>query len=257
MNITKLTIQDLKMWFENSRREEIYSFLPELRNDKRSGVQKLIQSWEQRETLLEQEKERWNTMIQEEKRLRADGYRYIVGIDEVGRGPLAGPVVAAAVILPEDFYLLGINDSKKLSASKREELGKEIKEKAVSFAVSFIEAKEIDRINIYEATKVAMIDALRQLSPQPDYALIDAMKLSINLPYQAIIKGDSQSISIAAASIIAKVARDEYMVKIAELYPNYGFDRHMGYGTKEHLEAIKKYGVTPIHRRTFLTNILS
>ena len=195
-------------------------------------------------------------MNQEEQRLKDAGITYIAGIDEVGRGPLAGPVVACSVILPSDFYLLGIDDSKKLSASERESFADVIKEKAISYSISYIDSNEIDRLNIYQATIRAMQQSIQDLAVRPEYLLIDAMKLEVDIPQRNIVKGDSKSISIAAASILAKVSRDEYMRQMAFLYPQYGFERNMGYGTKEHLEAIEQYGITPIHRKSFLSNQL-
>ncbi len=172
-------------------------------------------------------------------------------MDEVGRGPLAGPVVAAAVILPEDFFLAGIDDSKKLTEKKREEYNQIIRSQALAISISMIQAPEIDAINIYEATKKAMKAAISGLVPRPDFILIDAMKLEIPFASESIIKGDAKSISIAASSIVAKVARDNLMKDLAKTYPEYGFEQNMGYGTKEHINAIHTYGITPYHRKSF------
>ncbi len=183
----------------------------------------------------------------------ADGYKFVAGVDEVGRGCLAGAVVAAAVILdlskslPED-----LNDSKKISAKNRERIAEEIRENAICYAIAQIEADEIDRINILQATKKAMISAIGKLNPAADFLLIDALQLKqINLPQKAIIHGDAISASIAAASIIAKVYRDNSMREIDKIYPEYGFSKHVGYGTKTHFEALRKFGATSIHRKTF------
>ena len=185
------------------------------------------------------------------------GVRFIAGVDEVGRGPLAGPVVAAAVILPADFDVLGVNDSKKLSEKRREELYGVICEKAVAWSIGLRDNEAIDRINILEATKEAMADAVRGLSKTPDHVLIDALTLdTIDIPQTGIIKGDAASISIAAASIVAKVTRDRMMVKYHETYPAYAFDRNKGYGTKAHYAGIEEAGICPIHRRTFLKKLL-
>ncbi|MBQ4262765.1 MAG: ribonuclease HII [Bacilli bacterium] len=179
------------------------------------------------------------------------GVNLVAGIDEVGRGPLVGPVVACAVILPKDFYMEEINDSKKLSEKKREMLYSVIMENAISVGIGVKSEKVIDQVNIYEATKLAMIDAVNNLSVKPEHLLIDAMKLDIDIPQTSIIKGDSKSESIAAASIVAKVTRDRMLDELDLVYPEYDFKNNKGYGTKKHLEAIKKYGVIDEHRRSF------
>ncbi|MCD8510821.1 MAG: ribonuclease HII [Bacillus sp. (in: Bacteria)] len=226
-------------------------FLQVVKEDDRKGVIKLYEAWEKRYQKQEEIKEQFYTMREHEEHLWKEGYVYIGGVDEVGRGPLAGPVVAACAILSPDFYLPGLTDSKKLTKEKREEFFHRIKEEAVSFGVGMATAEEIDQLNIYEATKVAMNRAIRKLTHVPDYLLLDAMKLPISIPQTSLIKGDSKSISIAAGSVIAKVTRDHYMEELGRVYPNYGFERHMGYGTREHLEALKKYGVTKEHRNSF------
>lgn len=205
----------------------------------------------------EQELLRQESMKETEKRLYNLGYKYIAGIDEAGRGPLAGPVYAAAVILPQNIRLDGINDSKKLSPKKREELFDEITEKAIGYSIFSVDEKQIDEINILNATYRAMNGAAMALFPKPDYVIIDGNSIKgMDLPHETIVKGDAKSISIAAASILAKVARDRYITKMAEIYPEYGFEKHKGYGTKEHTDAILKYGVTPIHRKSFLKKLL-
>lgn len=190
-------------------------------------------------------------MLEYEKELYKEGINLIGGIDEVGRGPLVGPVVSACVILPKNFYMKDINDSKKLSEKKRNELYKIIKKTALSIGIGIVDEKRIDEINIYEATKEAMIMAINNSPIKPEYLLIDAMKLNINIPSKSIIKGDSKSESIAAASIIAKVTRDKMMYDLNKKYPEYSFDKNKGYGTKKHIEAIKKYGIIEEHRLTF------
>ena len=191
--------------------------------------------------------------MQFEKEGYSDGARFIAGIDEAGRGPLAGPVVAAACILDPDRPILGLDDSKKLSEKKREALFEEIKERALAYCVIAKGPELIDEINILEATKQAMRDCVSGLSVKPDLLLIDAVKLEgTGVPVNAIIKGDAKSNSIAAASILAKVSRDHMMIDYDREYPGYGFAKHKGYGTKDHYAAIREYGMTPIHRRSFL-----
>ena len=186
-----------------------------------------------------------------EKELYKEGYCYICGTDEAGRGPLAGPVVAAAVILPKNMIIEGVNDSKQLTEKKREELFDVIMDKALAVGIAFVDNKKIDEINILEASRLAMMEAIKKLKIKPDYVLSDCMKMDIGIPVKPIVKGDALSINIAAASIIAKVTRDRYMDEMDLKYPNYGFKGHKGYPTKSHIEAIEKYGITEIHRRTF------
>ena len=186
-----------------------------------------------------------------ERELNRKGINLIAGIDEVGRGPLIGPVVASAVILPKNFKLDGLTDSKKLSEKRREEYYKVIKEKAISIGIGIIDEKRIDEINIYEATKEAMYEAINNLNVKPEHVLIDAMKLDLDIPSTSIIKGDLLSISISAASVIAKVTRDHMLYEIDKEYPMYDLKNNKGYGTKKHMEAIKKYGITKYHRLSY------
>jgi ribonuclease HII len=235
----------------NAIEDEANPFFQEIKNDERKGVQNLIQKWQkqrERQIIL---RNKFNEMNQFESKYRNQGFNLIAGIDEVGRGPLAGPVVAAAVILPEDFFLAGIDDSKKLSEKKREEYEEIVHKEALGIGISMIQPSEIDEINIYESTKKAMKTAISLLKPLPDFLLIDAMKLETPFASESIIKGDAKSVSIAAASIIAKVARDRLMKEISKEYPSYGFEQNMGYGTKEHIQAIQRHGITPHHRRSF------
>ncbi len=223
-----------------------------------------MQSFFKKMTKIEREfklREKLQEMLAYEKKLWQDGKAYIAGVDEVGRGPLAGPVVTAAVILPTDFNVLGINDSKKLSPKKREELYDLIMENALSVSIGRREPARIDEINILEATKEAMVDAINGLSKNPvagdkivpDHILIDALTLKgISIPQTGIIHGDAMSTSIAAASIIAKVTRDREMVEMSKIYPGYAFESNKGYGTKAHYEGLAAFGPTPIHRRSFL-----
>ncbi len=192
-----------------------------------------------------------------EKEAQSSGYNIVCGVDEAGRGPLAGPVFAAAVILPQGLVIEGIDDSKKLSEKKREALYIKLKSLALAFNVAFATEKEIDEINILNATFLAMKRAVEGLSLRPDLVLIDGNREpALDLPTKTIVKGDSLSVSIAAASILAKVERDRLMKKLSEKYPSYGFEKHKGYGTKLHLEAIKRYGSAEIHRKSFLKKIL-
>ena len=186
-----------------------------------------------------------------EHELWNEGIELVAGVDEVGRGPLIGPVVAAAVILPHDFYLEGLTDSKKLSEKKRELFYQIIKEKAIAIGIGIIDEKRIDEINIYEATKEAMKDAIRKLEPRPEYILIDAMPLDIDIPTKSIIKGDFLSVTISAASVIAKVTRDHMLYEMDKEYPMYDLKNNKGYGTKKHLEAIKQYGICKYHRLSY------
>lgn len=203
----------------------------------------------------EQELERQEAMWEYERGLLE--YEYIAGVDEAGRGPLAGPVYAAAVILKPVARIDGINDSKKLSEKKREELYDVIIENSIAYAVYSVDEKTIDEVNILNATHMAMNGAVNSLSVRPDFVLIDGNSIkNMTLPHETIVKGDARSISIAAASILAKVSRDRYIIKMAEKYPEYGFEKHKGYGTKAHTEAILKYGPCEIHRKTFLKKLL-
>ena len=190
-------------------------------------------------------------LLKYEKALYKEGYNLIAGVDEVGRGPLVGPVVTAAVILPKKYKLDGLNDSKKLTAKQRDKFYDILRKDAISIGIGMCDAQIIDEINIYEATKVAMKEAINNLSVKPDYVLIDAMKLDLDIPHLPIIKGDAKSLSIAAASVIAKVTRDRMMDELDKEYPEYGFKKHKGYPTKQHLEALKKYGPLKNYRFTY------
>ncbi|AQP42146.1 ribonuclease HII [Streptococcus gallolyticus] len=223
-------------------------------SDGRAGVQKAIQ---QRKKAIQadiDEDLRLENMLRYEKELYQQGYQAIAGIDEVGRGPLAGPVVTACVILPKNCKIKHLNDSKKIPKKHHEEIYQEILARALGIGIGIVDNNVIDQINIYEATKVGMLQAINQLKgvvTKPDYLLIDAMHLETSIPQQSLIKGDANSLSIAAASIVAKVTRDRMMADYANDYPGYAFEKNVGYGTKEHLEGLKKYGITPIHRKTF------
>lgn len=246
----KKSIAVLKELFKAGELNE--ALIANLKRDERKGVQSLIKSYEKQ--LLKEKvlAEKFIEMSQYEQKCFANGSQYIAGIDEAGRGPLAGPVVAAAVILPAGFKLLGLDDSKQLNEATRNKFFSLIKEQAVSYGISIIDSQKIDEINIYEATKLAMRSAINQLNPKPDHVLIDAVDLN-GLPctHEAITKGDMKSISIAAASILAKVTRDRIMKKIHNEYPVYDFASNMGYGTKHHMNTLTKNGASPYHRKSF------
>ena len=249
------SIQEIKERLQAASIEELPAFIKSFQSDERSGVQKLIASACKQLESYEKEKKRIEGLKQYEREYSA--YAHICGIDEVGRGPLAGPVVAGAVILPKDCDILYINDSKQLSEKKREELYDIIMEKAVACAVGYATPKRIDEINILQATYEAMREAIENLSVRPDVLLNDAVTIpKVSIPQVPIIKGDAKSISIGAASIIAKVTRDRLMVEYDKVFPQYDLAGNKGYGSQAHIEALKKYGPTPIHRRSFITHFI-
>ena len=208
--------------------------------------------------MKEKEIERLRYLKSEEEKIYANKVEYICGIDEAGRGPLAGPVVVGAVILPKDSFIEGINDSKKISEKKREKLFDLITEEAIAYSVGIVSQNTIDEINILNATKLGVKIALEELKIKPDMIMIDALKGmdTLGIPYMSIIKGDAKCYSIAAASIVAKVTRDRLMRQWDEVYPVYGFSKHKGYGTKEHIEKIKEYGPCILHRKSFIKNFI-
>lgn len=209
--------------------------------------------------MKEKEIERLTNLKQIEEKLYQNGVNLICGIDEAGRGPLAGPVVVASVVLPKDSMIEGVNDSKKISEKKREKVYERIIEEAISYGIGIIDQEEIDQINILNATKQGLTNSLEELSVKPDIILVDALTKidTLGIPYQSIIKGDAKSYSIAAASIIAKVTRDRIMRQWDEVYPVYGFAGHKGYGTAKHIQAIKENGICPLHRRSFVKNFIT
>ncbi len=232
--------------------EQIEPWMKEIQRDERTGVQKAWAAFEKRMV------KRQLIMDAHEEKCRFDAsylpqpHDFAAGVDEAGRGPLAGPVVTAAVILPPHCEaLIGINDSKQLSKELRESYAARIKEHAVCYHIHFQPAEKIDELNIYEATKQSMAASVAALAIQPAVVLVDAMTLPIQLPQHSIVKGDAKSLAIAAASILAKTARDEYMEQLHEQHPQYGFHQHAGYGTKQHLEALEQYGPTKHHRKSF------
>lgn len=222
--------------------------LAELAVDRRASVQRLLRRYEKELA----ERQRLKELYRYEYEAQQEGAAYIAGVDEAGRGPLAGPVVVAAAILPVGLYIPKLNDSKKISAKVRDELFDIIKEKAIAWAVAVVDEKIIDRDNIYRATVGGMYEAIGKLDPQPQKVLVDAVPLDrLTMPSLSLIKGDAKSASIAAASVLAKVTRDRLMEEYDREYPEYGFARHKGYGTADHLAALKKFGPCPIHRRSF------
>lgn len=209
--------------------------------------------------MKEKEIQRLTELKEHEKELHKKGFKNICGIDEAGRGPLAGPVVVAAVIMPEGSMIEGVNDSKKVSEKKREVIYEKILEEAISYGVAIIGQDEIDNINILNATKKGLTMSLKELTTKPDLIIVDALEHidTLGIPYESIIKGDAKAYSIAAASIIAKVTRDRIMREWANIYPEYGFEIHKGYGTAKHIAAIKEHGLCPIHRKTFTTKFIN
>jgi len=208
--------------------------------------------------MKEKELERLNKLKEYEQSLYSDNLKYICGIDEAGRGPLAGPVVVAAVIMPKDSMIEGVNDSKKVSEKKREALYEKITNEAIAYSIAIIDHNRIDEINILNATKEGLTNCIKDLAVKPDRILVDALEKidTCKIPYTSIIKGDAKCYSIAAASIIAKVTRDRIMRQWDEIYPEYGFEKHKGYGTAMHIKAIKEYGLCPIHRKSFTKNFV-
>jgi len=251
------SISEIKEILGNCSMEELPEQMKQFEEDSRKGVRTALASFRKKYEKYQQELARLDEILTYERGLWEAGYDLVAGIDEVGRGPLAGPVVAAAVILPKECKIEGVNDSKKLSAKKREELYDIILEKAVSYGIGIVSNERIDEINILKATYEAMREALSQLKPKADYILADAVTIPmVSTPQRGIIKGDAKSMSIGAASIVAKVYRDRMMEAYEEVYPGYGFASNKGYGAAEHIEGLKKLGPTPIHRRTFLKNLL-
>ncbi len=245
----------IKAELEATDIKELQAFIDTYKVDERGGVAKLVATAQKRLDKYNEELVRIDSLKKYEREY--SDYAFIAGIDEVGRGPLAGPVVTCAVILPKDCDILYINDSKKLSAAKREELYDEIMEKAVAVGIGMVGPERIDEINILQATYEAMRQAISKLNPQPEVLLNDAVTIpGVDIKQVPIIKGDAKSISIGAASIVAKVTRDRMMEEYDHLFPEYGFASNKGYGSAEHIAAIKQYGPTPIHRRSFIGNFI-
>lgn len=254
-NIESKKIGTIKEELADTDIKDLTSFIKEYEADERSGVIKLVETARKRLNSYNEELRRIYDLKKYEREY--ESYEFICGIDEVGRGPLAGPVVAGAVILPKDCDILYINDSKKLSAAKREELYDEIMEKAVATGIGMVSPQRIDEINILQATYEAMREAIAKLDPQPDILLNDAVTIpQVSINQVPIIKGDAKSISIGAASIIAKVTRDRLMEEYDSILPGYGFASNKGYGSADHIKAIKDMGPTPIHRLTFIKKFI-
>ncbi len=249
------TIGEIRTQLQAAAIAELPAFIEAYRDDTREGVRRLVQRAAKRLDEQERERARMAVMLRFEREYARCGA--VCGIDEVGRGPLAGPVVAGAVILPKDCDLLYLNDSKQLSARRREELYPQIMEKAVAVGLGFVGPERIDEINILQATYEAMREAINKLAVKPDILLNDAVTIpGVKIRQVPIIKGDAKSASIAAASIVAKVTRDRLMMQYDGLYPEYGFRSNVGYGAAKHIEALRKYGPTPIHRKTFIRHFL-
>ena len=254
-----MKIQEIKAAYQALDPDDepmLQQFIHTYGTDARSGVQTLVEQTKKKLVQLEAEYVRSEKMLAFERKYHAMGSRYICGIDEVGRGPLAGPVVACAVILPKDCDILYINDSKKLTAAKRDELYDVIMEKAVSVGIGMASHERIDEINILQATYEAMRQAIGKLDPAPDLTLNDAVTIPGDIKQVPIIKGDAKSISIGAASIVAKVTRDRMMVEYDNIYPGYGFASNKGYGSADHIKALKEIGPSPIHRASFIHNFI-
>ncbi|MDF2988051.1 MAG: ribonuclease [Eubacterium sp.] len=254
--MVKLSLKQIQEQIQEKSIEEAIDYLLSLQNQN-TGIAKLLEKYYRLQEKRKAELERLENMLAFEKRARLEGCKYIAGVDEAGRGPLAGPVVAAAVMFPEGVVIEGVNDSKKLTEAQREALFETIKEKALAYGIQATDEKCIDEINILNATKKAMTEAIGQLKPVSDCLLLDAVKLEkLNIRQVPIIKGDSLSFSIAAASILAKVTRDRLLKEYDALYPEYGFAIHKGYATPQHISAIKKFGLCPIHRLSFVKNFV-
>ncbi|KGR80373.1 ribonuclease HII [Ureibacillus manganicus] len=244
------TVKEITIELQQAR--EFEEWMSEIQNDERAGVQKAWISWQNRYEKHQKLVEEHQNKIDFDASFKPFKGAFIAGVDEAGRGPLAGPVVTAAVILPEDCEaLIGINDSKQLSKVQRANFAETIKQHALTYSIHFQDVETIDEINIYEATKQSMKQSVLNLHIKPHYVILDAMEIQIDTPQSSIIKGDAKSLAIASASILAKYARDEYMEQLHKEFPHYGFDQHAGYGTKLHLEAISTYGPTIHHRKSF------
>jgi len=250
-DFSNLTIAQIKLQFMQAKMDSIPALLEKYKSDERSGVKNICRQYSSKYEEYQKELRRIDSMKIYERKY--SDYTYICGIDEAGRGPFAGPVIAAAVILPKDFDILYINDSKQISEKKREELFDEIIKNAVSYGIGSVPPEKIDKINILNATYAAMRQAISNMKIKPDIILVDSLTIpEVHIPQVPIVKGDCKSISIAAASILAKVTRDRLMVAYDKVFPGYGFAHNKGYGTKDHIEALKRLGPSPIHRHSFI-----
>ncbi|MBC8631130.1 ribonuclease HII [[Eubacterium] tenue] len=251
------SVKEINAIIESISPNEYLKYIDILKDDERKSVKNIAIKLSKKLDKIRAENERLEMINTFENEGYQKGYTYIGGIDEAGRGPLAGPVVAAVVVFKPGTKIEGINDSKKLSEAKRDELFDIIKEQALDYGIGIVQKDEIDEYNILNATYMAMKKAINCLKKTPDYLLVDAAHVpDVNIDQKSIIKGDSKSISIAAASILAKVTRDSLMYEYDKMYPEYGFASHKGYGTDQHYKAIREHGITPIHRKSFLKNIL-
>ncbi|NLJ41864.1 MAG: ribonuclease HII [Clostridiales bacterium] len=256
MAISDLSITEVKDLVNNSPIKNLVKLLELIEQDERKGIRNLHSTILRKIKVEEDRLKRKSLLLKKERKLWTEGCLRLGGIDEAGRGPLAGPVVAACVIFNPHEYIEGVDDSKKLSPAKREMLFKMIMDQAVAVGIGCVDAGEIDRVKILNATRIAMEKAASKCSPYLDFLLVDAMEGQFPVPYLSIVKGDTRSHSIAAASIIAKVTRDREMLKWHKIYPQYNFCKHKGYGTADHIEAIREYGLCPIHRRTFTHRLI-
>ena len=244
------TVKEITIELQQTQQYE--DWMKEIQKDERAGVQKAWSTWLNRYEKQQKLIEEHNKKIEFDRSFQPFDGAFVAGVDEAGRGPLAGPVVTAAVILPVDCEdLLGINDSKQLTKIQRSNFAEKIKQYALSYSIHFQSVQTIDELNIYEATKQSMKQSVLNLHIEPHYVILDAMEIPIEIPQSSIIKGDAKSLAIASASILAKHARDEYMEQLHTKYPQYGFDQHAGYGTKQHIEALEKFGPTSHHRKSF------
>ncbi len=252
----KPTLKELGEKADAMEAKEAFQWLSALSEKYGDPVKKLADKYYKRMEAIKKEEDRLQTMFTMEYEAYEEGFQLVGGIDEAGRGPLAGPVVAACAVLPPGLLLHKLNDSKKLTADVRERLFEQICEKALTYGIGIVDNQIIDDINIYEATKKAMAIAVDNMRLRPDFLIIDAVRLPVKIPQRAVPKADQNSVSVAAASILAKVTRDRIMVELDRTYPGYGFAQHKGYGTREHIKAIKEIGLCPIHRRSFTKNFV-
>ena len=256
MNTENLSVQQIRQLIDDTNPEGYEEIIPKLESDARSGVRKLASTLKNRLEKNKKETDRLSRMKSTELSLYAEGFKYVAGVDEAGRGPLCGPVVSAVVIMPEDSMIPFVNDSKKLTEKKREELYERITAEAVCWAVGIEDHHVIDEINILQATRKSVVSAIGSMDIKPDMLLTDDLHIDYPVRQKAFVKGDANIYCIAAASIIAKVTRDRMMYEYDRQYPEYGFASNKGYGTEEHINAIRKYGPTPIHRLTFIKNFM-
>ncbi len=257
MDLSGFTIHQFKMWLD--KKDDLPKHVIDAINqDERNGIKKAYEGWKNKSLRMEREYKRLNGIKQVDESYYLQGYKYVAGVDEAGRGPLAGPIVAAAVILPRESFICGINDSKKLSSDARKRLFVKICNDSISMGISLLSPMKIDELGIGEANKQVMMGALLNLKIKPEYVLIDGNNWHkpADVQGEGLIKGDSRSYCIAAASIVAKITRDNILTKISKKYPQYKFNQHKGYGTGEHIDMIRKHGLCPVHRKSFCHSII-